>query len=259
LCGGWEHCRPDYVMQRRTFRYRSIEFVAEGSGELRLSGDQHTLVPGMAFSYGPGIHHRIRTNPADVMTKYFIDFTGTEADALIGDTILHGGPVQVSEPYRVRTVLDDLQRHAGDTGPRREAICILLLRLLLFTIDSLAIRSPGVHPRAAHSYARCKQFIDEQFLALHSLADVTNACHMDPATICRLFKRFGELSPYQYLLRCKMQYAAERLQSEDRLVKEVADEMGFSDPYHFTRSFKRVHGISPQRLLELTRRDEGKV
>jgi AraC-like DNA-binding protein len=43
------------------------------------------------------------------------------------------------------------------------------------------------------------------------------------------------------------------------LIKQLAEEMGFSDPYHFSRAFKRVHGIAPQRLIAFTRRREDKT
>ncbi len=254
VCGGVEHCRADYVMQRRTFRYHSIEFVAEGRGELRLGGKTVALTPGIAFSYRPGIPHRISSDPNAPITKYFIDFTGVEAGSLIDDTALGMGPVQVREPNRIRTVFDAIQYHADSATPQREAICLLQLRLLLQIIDSLRTRVDDVHSRAMYSYERCKRCIDDQFMSLTRLADVAKACHMDSCVICRLFKRFGDDSPYQYLLRRRMQHAADRLQTSDLLIKEVADAMGFSDPYHFSRSFKHVHGVSPQRFLALTHR-----
>jgi AraC-like DNA-binding protein len=32
-------------------------------------------------------------------------------------------------------------------------------------------------------------------------------------------------------------------------VKEAAGRVGYEDPYHFSRNFKAVHGISPRALL----------
>ena len=73
---------------------------------------------------------------------------------------------------------------------------------------------------------------------------------MDPATVCRLFKRFGQATPYQVLLRRKMNHAASRLQLPHVLVKEVAAELGYDDPFHFCRAFKRTHGLSPKHFRE---------
>ena len=45
VCGGWEECAPDYTIDRATFPYLSIEFVAAGRGELLLAGRRHELGP----------------------------------------------------------------------------------------------------------------------------------------------------------------------------------------------------------------------
>jgi len=66
--------------------------------------------------------------------------------------------------------------------------------------------------------------------------------------LSRLFGRFQGDTPYRYLQQLQMQWAAERLHASDRLVQEVADELGI-DPFQFSRVFKRVHGVSPSAFL----------
>jgi AraC-like DNA-binding protein len=46
-----------------------------------------------------------------------------------------------------------------------------------------------------------------------------------------------------------MTLAAEHLIEHGGLVKEAALRVGFSDPYHFSRCFKSVHGVAPRDLL----------
>jgi AraC-like DNA-binding protein len=46
-----------------------------------------------------------------------------------------------------------------------------------------------------------------------------------------------------------MNIAAEFLVEHGGLVKEVAQRVGFADPYHFSRAFKAVHGVAPRALL----------
>jgi AraC-like DNA-binding protein len=48
-----------------------------------------------------------------------------------------------------------------------------------------------------------------------------------------------------------MNAAAERLQQPDALVKQMAEQIGFNDPFHFFRSFKRVLGLSPEAFRRL--------
>jgi AraC-like DNA-binding protein len=42
-----------------------------------------------------------------------------------------------------------------------------------------------------------------------------------------------------------MNHAAERLKQPLALIKQVAEEAGFADPFHFSRVFTSVFGLSP--------------
>jgi AraC-like DNA-binding protein len=109
-----------------------------------------------------------------------------------------------------------------------------------------------VHTTAAFStYQTCKEFMRDNFLTLRGLDEVAEHCRIDRAYLCRLFKRFDNQSPYQYLLHLRMTAAARRLQAPGTLVKNVAQELGFRDPFHFSRAFKSIFSISPQAFKHL--------
>jgi AraC-like DNA-binding protein len=48
-----------------------------------------------------------------------------------------------------------------------------------------------------------------------------------------------------------MNYAAERLHSPDAMVKQIAEETGFTNQFHFSRVFKSVFGLSPRSLIKI--------
>lgn len=55
-------------------------------------------------------------------------------------------------------------------------------------------------------------------------------------------------SPQKWLDEQRLLLAGERLM-ELRSAKRVAYELGFKQPSHFSRRFKRFHGITPARFL----------
>jgi AraC-like DNA-binding protein len=57
---------------------------------------------------------------------------------------------------------------------------------------------------------------------------------------------FGE-APARFLLLLKLRRAEEMLRYRGLSVKEVSDALGFSNPFHFSRVFKRVVGVPPSR------------
>ena len=55
VCGGFEKCRADYVIDRKDFPYNATEYVAGGGGEVKKGGNFYALNTVIVFSYGSGI------------------------------------------------------------------------------------------------------------------------------------------------------------------------------------------------------------
>ena len=88
----------------------------------------------------------------------------------------------------------------------------------------------------------------DHYLTIKNLNDVAEACHVDPAYLCRLFQRFGREQPGHYLLHLRLNRAADLIQNSELMIKEVSDKLGFSDPYNFSRAFRRAFGVPPGHL-----------
>ena len=53
------------------------------------------------------------------------------------------------------------------------------------------------------------------------------------------------MSPKSYMERLKMQRAIEMLVGGREPVAEIGRKLSYSDPFHFSRRFKMVTGMSP--------------
>jgi AraC-like DNA-binding protein len=252
VCGGCESCTPDYAIERTTFPFYSIEYVARGRGVLKLNNRRFTLEPGRLFSYAPGIPHRIAGNPAFPLVKYFVDFAGTEAPNLLRACKLPPGTAsRVFPPNAVQGLFDELIS-SGVRGSRNGAgLCAKLLECLSIMITDSRAPLEDASTLAFTTYHHCRQHIQQNFLRLKTLKQTAKECHLDGAYLCRLFRRHAHESPYQYLLRLKMNHAAECLLRPGALVKQVAQDTGFADAFHFSRTFKSILGLSPDRFRRL--------
>ena len=252
VCGGCEHCAPGYGIHRASFPYYSIEFVARGKGTVKLQGREYPLHAGRVFAYGPGIRQDIAMDPAGPLVKYFVDFAGCQARELLrACRLAPGRAVQVFAPNEVEGVFDELIRN-GFKGTRHSpGICVKLLEYLALKIAESLAPLEGVESQAFATYQKCRQHIQEHFQRLRTLEQIARDCHVNAAYLCRLFRRHGHQSPYQYLLRLKMSLAAEQLHQPGALIKQVAEQTGFSDPFHFSRAFKSVFGLPPDAFRRL--------
>ena len=247
--GGRERCHPDYRISRRHFGYHGLEYVASGHGWVTLNGKRTELRPGSVFAYSPEMHCEMGTAAGDPMVKYFFCFAGRESGARLRRAELNAGSVRtVTNHAELRTIAEDLIREGQHASLHTGEICATLFTLLLLKLANANHHPADAHESARQNFLRCKALIDSEVIALRTLDEIATRVGLEKSSICRLFRRFLGTSPYQYLLRQKMNRAAESLLQHGGLVKEVAEKMGFADPFHFSRGFKAVHGKAPSQL-----------
>lgn len=254
VCGGCERAEPDYLVARETFPFMAVEFVAEGEGTLKLRGREYRLQPGVAFAYAPKIPHEIRNDPRRPMRKYYVDFAGAAAARMLAANPLgEWSPVQVSRPHEVIELFEMLHREATEVAPGSRELCNQILPLLLLKIAQRKVPFGPAEPRSLAAYERVRRYMEQHFLRIRTIEEVASACHVTPMYLSRLFRRFAQTGAYQFLLRLKMNHAAELLLDRGMLVKQAAAELEFADAFHFSRVFKRVYGVPPERFIRQSR------
>ena len=243
VCGGWERCDADYRIERNSFPYFTIELVASGELNMDLGGRPYDLGAGAIFSYGPGVSHRLRAVARRPLHKYFVSFGGHRALSLLRRIGLPPGSVrQVIDPISLRELLDAMISAGLRRTDLTPAICASILEV------EHAPHELG----SLMTYRRCRATIEARVTELSTLEEAARVCHVAPSYLCRLFGRYDRETPYQMMQRLRMQRAAALLLEPDAMVKNVATELGFSDPFHFSHVFKRHFGVPPSQIVKRT-------
>ena len=82
-----------------------------------------------------------------------------------------------------------------------------------------------------------------------SLDAIATEIDMSRFYFCRLFKKSTGITPYQYLIRCRIDRAKILLRQGKLSIADIALEVGFSNQSHFTKHFKRLVGTTPKKFL----------
>ena len=255
VCAGWEACRPDYELDRRTFPWLVVELVVRGEGGLEIDGKRYALRPGSLFCYGPNTSHRITSDPEKPFLKYFVGFTGPEAQRVTSRGALRVGDArQAVYPHELQEILDRVIVEGNRKSPASTTIANDYLRIFLLKLDDCTAGASGEPSRGLDSYLRAKAFLEQSFLRMTRTEEAARELGMAAETLCRLFQHFSRTSPHQFILRLRINLAVDLLLGTTLLVKEVAERVGFEDPFHFSRVFKKLQGVSPAAFQRLHRR-----
>lgn len=98
------------------------------------------------------------------------------------------------------------------------------------------------------SVMKGKGYIDDNFTSPLTVEDIAREVALSEYHFLRLFKLVYEISPYQYIIQKRLQYAKTLLNKERPPVSSVALLTGFSDVHSFSKAFKKYYGHSPSLL-----------
>jgi AraC family transcriptional regulator len=146
-------------------------------------------------------------------------------------------------------LIGNFQREMMDHGESfplmLESICIQIVFQLLRDLSS----EPGTNQNKIskdNKYIKqAIQFMQEYYSANISINDICNLIYLSPCHFKRVFKDCTGQTPYQYLMKIRLEKAKEILKEKESSMEEVARLCGFVNTGHFATVFKRNIGMSP--------------
>ena len=135
--------------------------------------------------------------------------------------------------------------------------CALLTKSIA---DTLTLYLQKYYPTRSHqspdekgglTQARLKmtlEYINNNLEIPITLQDLTDLTGLGQYHFSRAFKKSTGLSPYQYIIRQRIEFAKTHLTQGGMSLSEIALICGFTHQSHFHRHFKRLTGITPRQF-----------
>jgi AraC-like DNA-binding protein len=254
-CGGLEYCTQNYRISRKQFNYYGMEYIVSGMCELVLGNENYPLKAGSIFCYGPQTPHKI-ANSSDVpLVKFFVDFTGSSVRKHLGELFLRSRRPYQMPNLRVMHEMFYQILETGKAGGRNvQEILQQIILLIAAQVKDKAVHLNEYSSQSYITYERCLAIIQQNYREMKSIARLAEECHISTGYLSRIFKKYAGESPSEILTRLKLNRAGELLLQDNLLIKEISDEVGYEDPYHFSRLFKQHYGMSPKHFRESVKR-----
>jgi AraC family transcriptional regulator len=97
-----------------------------------------------------------------------------------------------------------------------------------------------------HKLSQIIEYIDEYLAQNIGLSELAEVVGMSQYHFARLFKQSMGITPYQYLIRQRVERAKQLLLQKKLNVADVALECGFANQGHLSYHFKRLLNITPK-------------
>ena len=141
--------------------------------------------------------------------------------------------------------------HRADVVQNLFKIKAAFYALLDEVIDQVRGRDAGFYPIRAGVEALCNEWDRNEHMSRY--AELCGVCE---SYFYLLFKNCFGMSPVEYRNRIRMTNAGSLLINSDLSVGEIAELVGFEDPFYFSRVFRRTFGLSPLQYRKGAYKDE---
>jgi AraC-like DNA-binding protein len=133
----------------------------------------------------------------------------------------------------------------GENRPPDHIMVLKLKELLITLMNSDPSLTSYFSSLTENDGPSLSQIMEKNFCFNMKLEEFADLTHRSLSSFKRDFQQAFNESPGKWLLKRRVQHAANLLSNTDMSVTQVAFESGFEDLSHFSRAFKNTLGISP--------------
>lgn len=160
---------------------------------------------------------------------------------------LHAGLIRAP---KLTALLDELwsevQSGAAHGAMFADGLLLQLAGTLLRLRDGVATAPlPARGGLALWQVRRICDLLQSDLSANPSLAELATLVGLSTEHFCRAFKASTGLPPHAWFVAQRVERARELLASTKLSVEEIAAQVGYAEPSHLARMFRRAHGVNP--------------
>jgi AraC-like DNA-binding protein len=98
---------------------------------------------------------------------------------------------------------------------------------------------------AAWQLSRVARFIEANLADTIRIKDLAASIHLSASYFYQAFRRSTGISPYAFIIHCRIQHVQELMLRTNRPLCQIALDCGLADQSYLTRQFGRITGMSP--------------
>lgn len=128
---------------------------------------------------------------------------------------------------------------------KKSRIQYLLLEYFLAIIDSAEKSKAIKNKNYPSDIQKVLDYIDSNILKHHHIKDLAKNISLSESRFEQKFKQYVGVTPYDYVIRRKMEIASDMLTRTSIDVTQIAVDLDFSSSQYFSTVFKRYYGLTP--------------
>jgi len=258
------------VIRLHTHKFDEIAFVLKGSGIHEIDGKRHPIMRGDVFVIHGNQAHKIVEKQnlmlANIIYErnHFLEIKN-EFKELPGFRALfvYEPLFRKNQPFKaflhlssqqlenIKLLIHQIKEEQEKKKSGAEKVIEYLFRQLIVILCRYYHKSDNQSTKGILKISSAIDYMEEHFAEKITIENLHKQLNMSSATFRRTFKTITGSSPIDFLIRHRIEKAAEMMRENSSLrVLEVCYSVGFDNCGYFGIKFKKIIGTTPKKYLK---------
>ncbi|GAA3413534.1 helix-turn-helix transcriptional regulator [Paenibacillus hodogayensis] len=247
----WEEMNYEFGEQ---IKIHKLSFFYGGAGRVVYNDFETDLFPGMFVYSSPGNWVQFVSSKHDPLQFYSVMFNfalvkweGWNIPSLHRDerelplpTISNLKPKNLAT-----TIVQQMHAYWSNKKVGYEWKVNLGFKNLIAELISKQIQAKG-EDAALDIVNTVISYINEHYHETIDRSSLSEYVSLSHSHLSLLFKKYTGWSPVQYIIKIRMDKAKELLRDTRKSISTIACEVGYTDPFYFSRVFTKHTGLAPR-------------
>ncbi len=245
------YCDDSWVVPYKTWNLHNFMFVLSGEGTAISEGKEYKIEAGTLMHHYAGQKFGCTSTHNNHMHMFVVNFQLASAifdlDKWSFDTTVtlpFDNFTKIQNIDKLMKLFSKLSTTWDESSIHYELDCQSIFLAILHEFwNQIYIENSSIN-RYSSVQASCT-YINNNYHKSLTLNDIAMQTGLNHVYFGNLFKKVMGITPIEYLNKIRIEKSLELL-SAGHSIKETALLVGFSDPYYFSKVFKKAKGASPK-------------
>lgn len=249
---------PSWKIPHAVFHHHNLMLIFDGEANLLCNDAEFTAVSGDLVYFKPGDMRRGDTNPNRLVKCYTVDFQYAcpvmENGSWVNLDVALPFPAHthIQDRYlfrRLTELFEEFMRHWSSGHENRTFRCRADFMEILLLISKY-MEHNTINYSAIHKVEKVINYIAANYTRKLTLDELADSVHISRSHLGHIFKETTGETPFEFIIKYRIARAKEFLENGCS-VTDTARLVGFGDMFYFSRYFKKIEGISPNKYIGL--------
>jgi len=245
---GYFFCDSEYYTKREGYRSYLLIYTISGKGYAKYRGKSYEIKAGQVLLMDCYDYQEYRTDTTELWQFKWIHFNGSTSAEYFNLIYDRFGPViDMYGRLRLLECLDEIINQVTQNNFHLEVnISKFIMEILSELLLSDAQKKEELEFKILNENIKSAlELVENNYEKDISLKDMASAACSSEFHFSRVFKRVTGYSPYEYLLKYRINRAKSHLKDSNLTVEEIAGLVGFGSISNFIRTFKSLEEMTP--------------